>query len=342
MSFARWLQSRWFQPRLSLALCWLAPLWLLFSVLAALRRLAYRRGWQPAAKLPVPVVVVGNLIVGGAGKTPLTLALVQALRLQGWHPGIISRGYGAQAAQPYPRPVTMDSPVSECGDEPLLLAQRGQCPVWVNKNRVAAAQALLAEHPEVDVIVCDDGLQHYALGRQVSLAVFDARGAGNGWQLPLGPLREPLSRLAEVDAVVFNGLPPPNQHLTDGPPPRFNMQLLPGRFYRLGDPLQHTAASALRGQPLHAIAGIGHPERFFQTLRQLGLDFTPHAFPDHHAYQSSDFAFGEAAVCLMTEKDAVKCAGLIPGEAWVLPVEADIPPALTNLIVEKLRGHQTT
>ena len=328
---ARWLQRQWFeQRRLPPALWLLAPLAGLYSVVAARNR----RQARPE-RLAVPVIVVGNITVGGAGKTPLTLWLAGQLKERGWRPGIVSRGYGGRGA--LPRPVAPDSAAVDVGDEPILLARRSGVPVWVGRDRVAAGNALLAAHPDVNVVLCDDGLQHYRLARDVELAVFDGRGAGNGWRLPAGPLREPLSRLAAVDAVICNGAP--DERL---PPalPRFDMHLRAGEFYRLGDPQQRCSADDLAGSNLHALAGIGDPERFFRTLEGLGLAFTRHPFPDHHAYRAADLAFAKDGVLLMTEKDAVKCAGLTAGETWVLPVEAELSPALIDLILEKLRGRQ--
>lgn len=326
---ARWLQRSWFQRRLSPALCLLLPLSGLFAAgVARNRRTAGER-------LPVPVVVVGNITVGGAGKTPLTIALARAMAAAGRRPGIVSRGHGGDNARP--RPVNADSTPAECGDEPLLIARRTGLPVWIGRDRVAAARALLAAHPEVDVILCDDGLQHYRLGRDVEIAVFDGRGAGNGRLLPAGPLREPLARLAAVDAVVCQDSP---ELSVPAGVPRFAMRLVPGTFYRLGDATRTCAAADLAGRPLHALAGIGDPDRFFRTLGALGLEVTRHPFPDHHAYVAADLDFGPDAVLLMTEKDAVKCAGLTAGEAWVLPVEAELPPALIELVLEKIRGRQ--
>ena len=328
---ARWLQRRWFdQRRLSPALWLLLPLSWLFSALAALNR---RRA--VVERLPVPVIVVGNITVGGAGKTPLTLWLAQQLRHRGWRPGIVSRGYGGASAEP--QAVGADSSPAEAGDEPILLARRSGAPVWVGRNRAAAARALLAAHPEVNLILCDDGLQHYRLGRDVELAVFDGRGAGNGWRLPVGPLREPLRRLTEVDAVICNGLPDPR--LPTGIR-RFDMRLQAGEFYRLDDPQQTSAASAFKGKKLYALAGIGDPGRFFRTLEGLGLHFEAHPFPDHYAYTPTDLVFAKDGILLMTEKDAVKCAALTAGETWVLPVDAELSPALIDHILEKLRGRQ--
>ena len=328
---SRWLQRQWFeQRRLAPALWLLAPLSSLYSVVAGCHRHQAR-----AERLSAPVVVVGNITVGGAGKTPLTLWLARQLRARGWRPGIVSRGYGGDNA--VPRPVTQSSSPAEVGDEPLLLARRSGVPVWIGRDRAAAGRALLAAHPDVNLILCDDGLQHYRLARDVELAVFDGRGAGNGWRLPAGPLRESLERLLEVDAVICNGAPderlPPNL-------PRFAMRLQAGHFYNLDDPQRQTGAADLPRRNLYALAGIGDPERFFRTLEELGLSFSRHPFSDHHAYTPADLAFVGDGVLLMTEKDAVKCAGLTVGETWVLPVDADLSPALIDLILEKLRGRQ--
>jgi len=329
--FARWLQRQWFdQRRLTPALWLLLPLAAIYSLLSVLnRRLA-----KPV-RLPVPVIVVGNLIVGGAGKTPLTLWLAQQLKARGWRPGIVSRGYGRSGDGVIP--VAADSLPAEVGDEPLLLARRSGVPVWVGRQRAAAGAALLMAHRDVNVVLCDDGLQHYGLARDVELVVFDARGAGNGWRLPVGPLREPLARLATVDAIVGNNF---KASLTTSLP-TFDMTLRPGSFYRLDNPQQICSADSLRTRgPFHALAGIGNPERFFQTLESLGLSCENHPFPDHHRYSAADLAFAKDGILLMTEKDAVKCAGLTVGETWVLPVEAELSPALIDLILEKLRGRQ--
>ena len=328
---ARWLQRQWFeQRRLSPALWLLLPLSGLFALLAKLKQRLTQ-----SESLPVPVIVVGNITVGGAGKTPLTLWLAQGLRQRGWQPGIVSRGYGGENAVPCA--VTVDANPASVGDEPILLARRSGVPVWVARDRAAAGRALLAAHPEVNVILCDDGLQHYRLARDVELAVFDGRGAGNGWRLPLGPLREPLRRLVAVDAIICNGFPDRRLPVQV---PRFDMTLQPGNFYRLDDPRQTCPAAALKGKKLHALAGIGDPARFFRTLESLGLLFEAHPFPDHHAYSAADLTFAQDGILLMTEKDAVKCAGLTAGETWVLPVEAELAPALIDLILEKLRGRQ--
>jgi tetraacyldisaccharide 4'-kinase len=314
------------------------PLSGVFAALAALRRLTYRRGWCASVRLPVPVIVVGNLTVGGAGKTPLSLFLANALKAAGWQPGIVSRGYRGKNHAPLS--VSPESSPEDVGDEPLLLAQSG-VPVWVGRDRSAAGQALLAAHPEVDVLLCDDGLQHYRLMRDMEIAVFDARGAGNGHLLPMGPLREPLSRARQVDFLVMNGgdATPDARVLAAAPAvPVFDMTLEPGLFRRLSDN-QIAPAEAFGGKPLHAYAGIGNPPRFFATLRALGLSFTEHPMPDHHAYTPEDFAdLPPEAVVLMTEKDAVKCARL-PGlpEAWALLVEARLASGFVAAVLHKLQ-----
>ncbi|MDD2743545.1 MAG: tetraacyldisaccharide 4'-kinase, partial [Rhodocyclaceae bacterium] len=250
-------------------------------------------------------------------------------------PGIVSRGYGGENT--LARAVEINASVTEVGDEPLLLARRSGVPVWIGRDRVSAGRGLLAAHPEIDLILCDDGLQHTRLARDIELAIFDGRGVGNGWRLPVGPLREPLQRLVTVDAIICHNFS--GQQM---PPvvPQFAMSLRAEKFYRLDDPQKTCLAEALVGKKLHAVAGIGDPKRFFRTLESLGLTFTAHPFPDHHAYSAADLAFADAGILLMTEKDAVKCAALTLGETWVLPVVAELSPALTDLIVEKINGRQ--
>lgn len=311
----------------------LLPVAVCFSVLSGLRRVAYRLGLAKAEKLPVSVVVVGNITTGGAGKTPLTLYLAQQLAALGRRPGIVSRGYGGSVGEGVVE-VTPDSDTALVGDEPLLLRRRAGCPVFVGRRRAEAARALLTAHPECDLILCDDGLQHYALGRDLEIAVMDRRGLMNGWPLPAGPLREPASRLRSVNAVVLNGLdavPAPAAAA-------FRMTLLGDRFVRLDDPQATATAADLAGLRLHAVAGIGEPRRFFDYLRNLGLDFEVHPFPDHHAYAAADLAFNGDAI-LTTEKDAVKFASLsLALPVWVLPVAARVEPDLARFVLENLHG----
>jgi tetraacyldisaccharide 4'-kinase len=305
----------------------LLPLSLLFQLLAALRRLLYRSKILTSIKLPVPVVVVGNISVGGTGKTPVTLWLAGQLLANGWHPVIISRGFGGSHFKP--QEVQPDSSPASVGDEPVLMAQRKLCPVWTGRDRPAVAQAALLAHPECDVIISDDGLQHYRLQRDMEIAVVDGqRRFGNGLLLPAGPLREPVSRLHELDAVICNGgKPSPGEYL---------MQLEGMHFHNLLNPETTATASDFQGKSLHAIAGIGHPERFFQHLTKLGLKVQGHAYPDHHAYKAADLAYDDASALLMTEKDAVKCLVFADEKCWALRVDAHIDPALTQLILKKI------
>lgn len=317
--------------RRGLAARLLLPAGLLFSLLALLRRLAYRLGWLSAVRLPVPVVVVGNIIAGGAGKTPLTLWLARQLAALGRHPGIVSRGYGRHDDKV--RKVGAGDTAASVGDEPLLLARRAHCPVFVGADRAAAGQALLAAHPECDVILCDDGLQHYRLARDVELAVLDRRGLLNGWPLPAGPLREPASRLRKVAALILNGAAvAPLAGV-----PTFGMRLRGERFHRLDAPEQSCTARELAGLRLHAVAGIGEPQRFFDHLAALGLCCEIHPFPDHHRYTRADLQFDGDAI-LTTEKDALKCAGLATAPIWILPVEAVIEPDLARFVLEIIDG----
>jgi tetraacyldisaccharide 4'-kinase len=328
-TFSQWLEREWYQPSPWQFL--LFPLSILFGLLAGVRRLAYRLGWLSSVRLPVPVVVIGNISVGGTGKTPLVLWLVKRLAEQGFRPGIVSRGYGGKGDQVVA--VHPDSDPALMGDEPVLLARKSGCPVWVGRDRPAAAEALLRAHPQCDVLVSDDGLQHYRLARDVEIVVVDGeRGFGNGRLLPAGPLREGIGRLATADAVVVNG--------GAGAVPigtRFGMRLRGDLFYNLPEPQRLAAAADFRGKRLHAVAGIGNPRRFFDSLRSEGLAFEEHAFPDHHDFRPEDLAFDGADAVLMTEKDAVKCAGFATEHHWALAVEAEVDPGLDEKILEKIR-----
>jgi len=324
----RWLEKIWYG--LTPWHVVLLPISILFGLVAALRRALYRAGLLRAIRLPVPVIVVGNIMVGGTGKTPLVLWLADFLRQQGYHPGIVSRGYGGGTQGAVAVDVCSDPAV--VGDEPLLLAKKSACPVWVGRDRAVAGNALLRAHPECDVLVSDDGLQHYRLARDVEIAVVDGeRKFGNGLLLPAGPLREGVSRLVSVDAVVVNG----GSLLLRN---EFEMSLEGEVFRNLRQPELRARAADFGGKKLHAVAGIGNPQRFFAHLRRLGLAFEEHAFPDHYAYQPHDLDYDEADALLMTEKDAVKCAGFADERVWALAVEAILSPAFGQTVLQKLRN----
>jgi len=323
-----WIERHWY--RLSALSIALLPLSFVFLAVVTVRRLLYRARLLASDQLPVPVIVVGNISVGGTGKTPLVLWLADALRDAGFHPGIITRGYGGNEEV---QAVAPDADTALAGDEPVLLAQRSRCPVWTGRNRVAAARGLLAHHREVNVLISDDGLQHYRLRRDIEIAALDGeRGVGNGLMLPAGPLREPIRRLRSMDGVVVNG----TTRLT--PPHRYGMHLEGRRFVNLLNPVVQFAPGAFRGKTLHAVAGIGNPQRFFAHLAALDLTFTAHPFPDHHRFCAADLHFPDADAVLMTEKDAVKCIGFARENFWFLPVEAKVDSALADLILDKLKA----
>lgn len=323
-----WLQHHWYHTT---RLQWiLVPVSMIFRALVAIRRVMYRDGALTSYRLLQPVIVVGNISVGGTGKTPLTLVLAQQLVDRGWHPLIISRGYGGTSRRP--RYVGATSDAQQVGDEPLLMARRNICPVWIGKDRVATAHAALQAHPQCDVVLCDDGLQHYRLQRDFEIAVVDVeRGFGNGRMLPAGPLREPVSRLETVDAAVMNG--------GDSAEGLYAMRLCGDVFYNLLDPTRQATPADFQKMNNHAVAGIGHPQRFFQHLESLGISFTPHAFPDHHPYSATELAYKDCDAILLTEKDAVKCTAFADARYWMLRVDARIDPALIDKILRKIAPH---
>ncbi len=334
-----WIDRHWqsFTPVSAI----LSPLSLLYGAVTAARRAAYRAGVLSSSSLPVPVIVVGNITVGGTGKTPLVLWLAHYLRGRRRTPGIVSRGYGGKEGAP--RRVLPDSDPLVVGDEAVLLARRSGAEVWVGANRAAAARALLAAQPGCDVIVSDDGLQHYALERSMEIAVVEAeRGLGNGWLLPAGPLREPLSRLARVDAVVFNQEAHVAAHPSGSGIPvgaaRCAMRMEGHQFRSLRRPDRRVGPEFFRGKRVHAVAGTASPGRFFRYLQGMGLYFTPHAFPDHHPFAASDTAFAESDAVVMTEKDGVKCRRFADESHWELVVDAVPDPALGELVMRKLES----
>lgn len=317
------------------------PVSIPFRLLAALRRGCFRIGLLKSERLPVPVIVVGNIFIGGTGKTPLTIWLARQLREAGLRPGVISRGHGG--ADEAPREVLSGSSARDVGDEPLLIAARAGCPVVVGRRRVQAGRHLLALHPSVDVLIADDGLQHYALQRDVEIILFDGRGVGNGFTLPAGPLREPPSRRRDVTVVNAPELTPALAQAVGGAP--WQMRLEGSVAERLMDAGERRPLADFAGRRILAAAGIGNPGRFFAMLRGAGLDVAEMPLPDHHDFRDDPFRDVEADVILVTEKDAVKCRQLenINGDprVWVVPVSAQIDAALAATIVEKCRGRPT-
>ncbi len=307
----------------------LIPLSWLFGLLVFCRRWLYRHGILKVHALPVPAIVVGNINLGGSGKTPMVIWLVQQLRAQGYHPGVVSRGYGGTVTEP--TAVTESSLPTQLGDEPVLIATRTGAPVWVGRNRVEVAQALLQANPQCDVIITDDGLQHYRLKRDMEIAVVDAAlNLRRARMLPAGPLREPPSRLKEVDAVVINGG-------DDTQAGTYSMRLAGQVFYNLANPATRAKPEDFKRKSIKAMAGIGNPERFFEHLRSIGLTFASVAFDDHHPFSAQDLAQMDCDVLIMTEKDAVKCKPYAQAHHWVLPVEAQVSQGLLDQALEILK-----
>jgi tetraacyldisaccharide 4'-kinase len=326
---SQFASRHWYRFSVVSALLW--PISVLFRLLVGVRRLFYAWGWLPSATVSVPVIVVGNLTVGGTGKTPLTLALAAELARRGWRPGIVSRGYGGTCRLPVR--VLPEGDPAVFGDEAVLLARSSDVPVWVGADRAATANALLVAHAGVNLILCDDGLQHYRLRRDVEISVEDARGAGNGCMLPAGPLREPVSR--RVDARVVNATGPL-------PPGVYRMSLAARGFYRLDRPDEWLTVDAFAGKRVHAIAGIGNPERFFQGLRDMGLVPVTHAFEDHHPFVPADITYSNCDAVVMTEKDAIKCARFGRDDCYALRVEAVLDPELPAFLEKRLHGPQAS
>lgn len=315
------LQSAWLRRG---ALAWsLTPLSALYGLLSAIHRATYRCGLRAPEQLPVPVLVVGNVVAGGAGKTPVVLALVEHLRARGLQVGVVSRGYGRQV--PGCREVRPDTPATEAGDEPLLIARRSGVPVFVGERRAQAARALLAAYPHTQVLVSDDGLQHHAMARDLEVCVFDDRGIGNGWLLPAGPLREPWPR--PVDLV----LRPPTL-------PQFPGHDLTRRLAAQAVRADGTrcALSQLANQPVLALAGIARPQAFFAMLEAAGVH--PQrtcALPDHHDFEASPPNLPEGLAVVCTEKDAVKLWRTHP-QAWCVPLQVAIAPGFWRELDQRL------
>lgn len=332
MSLQQWVQDNWQQKNSIFAI--LKPLSWLFGGLVKLRKTAYKRGWVESLGVDVPVIIVGNISVGGTGKTPVVMWLAQQLKARGYRPGIISRGFGGSGQMQI---ALVNSDAKTVGDEPLMIAQRTGCPMMIGADRAAVANAMRRFYPMCNVFICDDGLQHYHLKRTVELVVVDAtRGLGNGELLPAGSLREPAQRLQTVDAVIINGRLNTAVALPLGTTPSFGMQIVGEDFTNLTDAQLTVKAEFFAGKNVKAIAGIGNPQRFFAQLTQLGVQFEPIMFDDHHAYTAQELVKLNAEIIVMTEKDAVKCQAFAQTNMWMLPVEAEISSDLTDLMVAKI------
>jgi len=318
------LEKAWYRGSIFLWL--LLPFSLLFWLLSRCRRYCYKSGIKTSHKVDAPVIVVGNISVGGNGKTPLVLRLADWLKQQGYQPGILSRGYGGKAPQ-YPYTVTAHSTAQQVGDEPVLIRQRLDCPLVVDPDRVRGARYLIDKH-RCDIIICDDGLQHYRLKRDIEIVVMDGqRRLGNGLLLPMGPLREGKWRLQQVDFVVVNG------GSTEGD--QVLMSLEPGRLVNVKYPNKSRSINDFKHQPVTAAAGIGNPERFFDLLKakQLKLQQTL-SFVDHHMFKAEDLP---QSTVLMTEKDAVKCQAFAFDDWWYLPVTAKLSEQFRQNLLQRLK-----
>lgn len=307
----------------------LRPLEMLFRIAAHLRRNAYGAGLLRAYRPVQPVVVVGNITVGGTGKTPVVIALVEALQARGLRPGVVSRGYGASAPDAsYPHIVGPGSSAADCGDEPLLIQRRTGAPVVVAPKRAVAVRALV-EHAAVDLVLSDDGLQHYPLARDLEVVIIDAeRGLGNGFCLPAGPLREPPSRLASVDMVLYR----------NGSDEASAVRYQPRYWVNVSSGEERPLDSFAGARDVDAVAGIGQPGQFFASLRDIGISAYTQVYPDHHAFTAVDFEDREGRTILMTEKDAVKCATIAGPDAWYLRVDAQLPDSLVERVVDLAAG----
>jgi tetraacyldisaccharide 4'-kinase len=316
----------WYRPKWHLITLSLLPFSWLFGLCVVVRRGLYRIGIIKKYHFSVPVIVVGNITVGGTGKTPFVIELAAWLQTQGYRPGIVSRGVGGKK-QGVPYRVRKNDTAEDVGDEALLLKQRTDCPLVICVDRAAAVRDLL-QHTHCNIVISDDGLQHYRLGRAMEIVLVDAvRGMGNRCLLPAGPLREPTSRLQHVDFVVING-----GSDTDD----YTMSFIPTQLVSLSRPQQKISLADFANRTVHAVAGIGHPERFFTMLNQAGLHVIQHVFPDHYLYQSCDIHFADSFPIIMTEKDAVKCRSFADERCWYLNIIAKINVKLEQALLSRL------
>lgn len=317
---AKFLQEAWYKDHFIGT--WLMPFSFIFTDVVKFRRWLYKKGFKHVEKLPVPVIIVGNITLGGTGKTPLVIYLVEQLKAAGFKPGVISRGYGGQSEH-WPQRVIPESDPLQVGDEPVLIAQQAACPVAVGPVRADSARLLL-ENEACDVIVSDDGLQHYALYRDIEIIVIDGmRRFGNNFCLPSGPLREPQERVQEVDFVICNGGEPEENEI---------LMQLEGAYAVNMQTQERKPLAEFTDNNYHALAGIGNPQRFFDLLAQKGIELQAHSFPDHYDFSEKDITFKGAQAVFMTEKDAVKCRSFVSEQHWYVPVKA----TLANGFMERL------
>ncbi len=308
----------------------LAPVGCLYQIFMLIRQLVYQSGILPINQVGVPVIVVGNINVGGTGKTPLVIWLANYLKQNGYNPGIVSRGYGGQAKR-WPQQVRIDSDPVMVGDEPVMIARRTNCPVAASPDRYTAANGLV-QHSQCDVIISDDGLQHYALARDLEIVVVDSvKRFGNQRCLPAGPLRESLSRLKSVDMIVSYGPPGKGEH---------QMDYIVKPLQLLVDDDQKREITTFKTGKVHAISGTGHPDRFFRLLKKQGLSIIEHVFPDHHLFKSSDIHFDDDLAIVMTEKDAVKCVKFAGKNHWYLPIDVEMSNTFVHRLSILLKGLQ--
>ncbi len=319
----------WYRKKLPIYLWPLIPLSWIYLIIITIRKKLYKLGIFRIKKVSLPVIIVGNVTVGGTGKTPLVMHIYELLKQRGLRPGIISRGYKGKRSGLATVWVDNRSLTADVGDEAILLFKKLNCPLVVSKNRLRAARRLL-DSGQVDVIIADDGLQHYGLARDIEIAVLDGeRQFGNGHCLPLGPLREPIMRLNSVDLKVVNG----QGFGKDG----YDMELKPLPLHNAVQPNFYQELIDFRDKTVHAVAGIGHPERFFQMLRNYHISVIPHAFPDHYFFRSEDIHFKDNLPVIMTEKDAVKCKELMTSRHWILPVRGVLNPLFDARLVVMLQ-----
>ena len=318
MRSSRFPEEIWYGKHKSLLYLILVPVSWLYKIIVFLRRMAFATGLLPVRRVAIPVIVVGNITVGGTGKTPLIIWLTEFLK---------ARGYGGNGRQ-NPQQIRPDSNPFQVGDEPVLIARNTGVPVATAANRYVAASELL-EHTDCNILLCDDGLQHYSLHRDIEIAVIDGdRQLGNGYCLPAGPLREPVSRLKSVDMIVGNGWAGKNQYLMEYNP-------LAPRSIR--DPAVQLDLDSFSGQQIHAVAGIGNPDRFFTLLRTRNIRIIKHVFPDHYSYRPEDVEFNDGLPVLMTEKDAVKCLEFNMKNLWFLPIQVRMPNSFEYRLLTLLK-----